>query len=238
MNRFDVTILHFLNQLAGRSPLFDKSISFLSDTPLQGAAIIAVLWCLWFRKDAQLERNRAIILGGLVTSFVALFVARGLADLLPFRERPVWVPSLGLRTPFGESSQLINWSSFPSDHAVLFFGLATSIFLISRKIGTLVYLDAFFVICLPRIYQGTHYPTDILAGAVLGTGMAALILIKEIREALTHRPLHWLKNSPGQFYAFLYIASFLFSTQFEPVRTAATAVCKTFKEVSIAHLSH
>jgi undecaprenyl-diphosphatase len=238
MNRFDITILHFLNQFAGRSPFFDKSIGFLSDTPLQGAAIISVLWSLWFRKDGQRDRNRALILGGLATSFASLFVARLLADVLPFRERPAWVPSLGLRTPFGESTQLINWSSFPSDHAVLFFGLATSIFLISRKIGTIIYLDAFFVICLPRIYQGAHYPTDVLVGALLGTGMASLVMIDDVRRALTRGPLRWLENSPGQFYAFLYITSFLFSTQFESIRVAATAACKTVKEVTIAHLSH
>jgi membrane-associated phospholipid phosphatase len=238
MHGFDITILKFLNQFAGRSPLFDKGVCFIADTPLQGAAIIAVMWWLWFRKDAQRDRNRALILSGLAMTFLALFVSRGLADLLPFRERPVWAPSLCLRASFGQSHQLINWSSFPSDHAVLFFALATVIFLISRKIGTLAYLLVFFFNCLPRIYTGTHYPTDVLAGAVLGTGMACLTLIKDIREALTRGPLRWLENSPGQFYACFFIMSFLFSTQFEPIRTAATGVWKLFAGVTLSQISH
>jgi hypothetical protein len=60
---------------------------------------------------------------------------------------------------------LSGWSSFPSDHACLFFALATGLCLISPVIGGLALLHASLIVSLPRIYLGLHYPTDVLAGA-------------------------------------------------------------------------
>ena len=65
-----------------------------------------------------------------------------------------------------------NWkqlSSFPSDHAALFFTLAVGIYFASRRAGwfCFIYYSLLFI-CLPRVYLGEHYPTDIVAGAAIG----------------------------------------------------------------------
>ena len=61
--------------------------------------------------------------------------------------------------------------SFVSNHAANTFGLATFIFLTTRK-----YFGKWFrliwlwpvVVCYGQIYVGVHYPTDIIGGAILG----------------------------------------------------------------------
>ena len=81
-------------------------------------------------------------------------------------------------------NQLINYraiaASFPSGHAAFFFGLATAYFL-SKKIrpegapqsGTIRRVSfwlfvAAALISLARVFVGVHYPSDILAGALVG----------------------------------------------------------------------
>lgn len=64
--------------------------------------------------------------------------------------------------------------SFPSGHTLHAFTAATVIFGYYRKPGTLAYVLA-ALIAFSRMYLFVHYPTDILAGAVLGVVDALLI---------------------------------------------------------------
>jgi hypothetical protein len=58
--------------------------------------------------------------------------------------------------------------SFPSDHASAAFGIAVGILLIHRRAGYL-FLSVAVLIAISRIATGMHYPTDVLAGAAIGT---------------------------------------------------------------------
>lgn len=65
--------------------------------------------------------------------------------------------------------------SFPSGHTGSSFAAAVVIFLTCpRKIGVPAMILA-FLIMLSRLYVGVHYPTDVLAGMITGTGIAVLI---------------------------------------------------------------
>jgi len=228
MNAFDAGILHFLNQFAGKSWLLDKAVGFIRGSTLHGPIFMAAMWWAWFRPGENQRRDREFILSGLATTFGALFFARALADLLPFRARPFEVASLNLRLPFGgDSASLIHWSSFPSDHAVFYFSLATSIFFVSRRLGVAAYLYTFLFICMPILYRGQHYPTDVLAGTAIGIGAAFLSVNAKLREWIAQRPLRRLENSPGIIYAVFFLVSFLFSMQFDPLRDTAYSAWST-----------
>jgi undecaprenyl-diphosphatase len=79
--------------------------------------------------------------------------------------------------------------SFPSDHATAAFAIAVAILLRSRRPG-LVALVMAIVLAISRVVVGTHYPSDVLGGAVLGT-LAALILWHPSVRGLVHRLADW-----------------------------------------------
>ena len=93
----------------------------------------------------------------------------------------VWLKELVMRPrPFVTHTDLIplldpgdRWS-FPSGHALSSFAAATALFFFHKKTGLLAYLLA-ACIAFSRLYASVHYPTDVLAGAVLGIlcGLAA-----------------------------------------------------------------
>jgi undecaprenyl-diphosphatase len=61
--------------------------------------------------------------------------------------------------------------SFPSGHTMASFGAAVTMLIYNRKIGAAAILLA-VLIGFSRLYLYVHYPSDVLAGAVLGTIMA------------------------------------------------------------------
>jgi undecaprenyl-diphosphatase len=123
MNDFDTTILLFLNKFSGQSWVFDHFAHDIQRQTLTGGVIMALFWGAWFWQGADKARIREHLTATCIGSFVALFVARILAVVLPFRERPLWNPELAFQPPYGSEQEtpLSTWSSFPSDHAVLFF---------------------------------------------------------------------------------------------------------------------
>lgn len=57
--------------------------------------------------------------------------------------------------------------SFPSDHAAAAFAIAFAVLAFSRRIG-IVFLALATLIGLSRVALGLHYPSDVLAGMLVG----------------------------------------------------------------------
>ncbi len=78
------------------------------------------------------------------------------------------------RRPENQDSPRYN-SSFPSGHTANWFALSTVYSAKYPKYAIPLY--GFGVLVgLSRIYQGEHYPSDVLAGAVIGIGFGYLTL--------------------------------------------------------------
>ncbi len=217
MNSFDTSILLFLNQFAQRSPRFDEFVTFLSDCNLlKGGIIVGLIWWLWFDTE-DVRRKREVLLAALIASVPALILAKTLT-IVTFRTRPLNEARLAFHVPHcvtpADWKQL---SSFPSDHAVLFFAMAAGIFIASRRAGwfALLYVSAF--ICLPRMYLGEHYATDILTGAAIGIIPVCLANLPRIRQPLTHWSLQLLEANPSSFYFLAFLVLYQVVELFEPM---------------------
>jgi len=216
MNSFDLSISSFINGFAHRSIRFDGFVTWLSDNNLlKGGVVIGIVWWLWFQNE-DVRRMREALLAAMIASFPALAVARVLSWVIS-RARPLNETRYLFRVPYGGTAKWEGASSFPSDHAVLFFALATGIFFASRRTGWFVFIYVSTVICLPRLFLAEHYATDILGGAAIGISMVWLANLPSIRKPLTSWALRWMDASPGLFYSFSFILTYQMAELFEPM---------------------
>lgn len=217
MNPFDTSILLFLNRFAQRSPRFDEFVVFLSDfNLLKGGIIVGLMWWLWFEPE-DVRRKREVLLAALIASVPALIIAKTLT-VVTFRPRPLNEARLLFHVPHSVTpAEWKQLSSFPSDHAVLFFAMAAGIFIASRRAGwfALFYVSAF--ICLPRMYLGEHYATDILAGAAIGIIPVCVANLPRIRQPLTNGSLKLLDARPSLFYCMAFLVLYQVVELFEPM---------------------
>ncbi len=74
-------------------------------------------------------------------------------------------------------------ASFPSGHAATSFACAATLArFVPRRVAVLLYALA-ALIAFSRVYVGVHYPLDVLAGALLGLGVATALRLSLARFA-------------------------------------------------------
>jgi len=147
-------------------------------------------------------------------------VNRAIAVSLPFRQRPMYEPLLGLNPPLpgiGVDFDLETWTSFPSDTATFFLTMATGLWLCSRRAGIGFGLYAILFLCGSRIYFGIHYPSDIAAGAVIGIAVM-LCVDRMLRDRLLRIVAPLAERHREWFWAIGFMAAFEVASIFENVR--------------------
>ncbi len=175
---FDAQVAVAVNVFARQPTTLNHLIVLLTGEDFIKMAPFVVV-AVWFWNRPPREAHRAIVLRGMAGIFVAFFAGRILQVGLPMRMRPMHDAALGLAQPAFTSHEMLGgWSSFPSDHAAIFGAAVCMVFALSRPLGVLALLHAIAFVLVPRLYVGVHYPTDLLAGFLLGVagGLAALTL--------------------------------------------------------------
>lgn len=169
----------------GNGTILDNITIVVSNIPLLMIIIFSILVVVWFTN----KKNRSkIILATLVALllhylFTDLFVKGLLNDMFGFyRARPYLA--------FPEIINLIgpvhNDSSFPSGHMVSTVAVSFIFLKYYPKYFFPIIIFALFV-AFCRIHNGVHYPTDILAGTIIGIiiGWISVILADKIRIRLS-----------------------------------------------------
>ncbi len=220
MNYLDTALLEWINQFAQCSPVFDTTLYTITHSHLlKGGVLVALVWCLWFRKNKTQPENRTHILAIYISCIAAIALGRLAALILPFRSRPMHDESFYFFFPYGlDPGELGGWSSLPSDHAVLFFALSTGLVFISKRVGIFALLYTAVMIIFPRLYFGYHYPSDIAAGAVLGITIAVLSNTYLVQNIQFKTFVHWLYSKPFYLYAVFILFSFQITEMFDRCR--------------------
>lgn len=165
LQSLDVSLFRLIN-LSWRNDLFDTLMPLASDAPFFGVILVATL--VWvFCKGGTRGRVMVLLLilglcftDGLVLNTLKHAVGR----LRPFFDIPdALVPASIGKTTSG---------SMPSSHAGNWFA-ATMIVGIYYRRALALLLPLALLVCYSRVYNGVHYPSDVLAGAILGAGSAA-----------------------------------------------------------------
>ena len=175
ISSIDMGVYHFLNRYAGNW-LLDRLVSHEESNNLfKGGLFLATYVYLWFRVGPDQEERRKAIIAILTGAVLALVVNRAISDLTPFRVRPMYNPSISHHPySFPMSLNLENWSSFPSDTATYFFALAFGLAHFLRRYTVPIMLYTVGWICLPRVFFGVHYASDIVVGARLESRWSGL----------------------------------------------------------------
>jgi membrane-associated phospholipid phosphatase len=228
MNSFDATIEALLIR-PDFGPTATRIISAVADLyTVKGMVLVPILLWIWFQPAVRREWRREIVIATFVSGVLSLALGRTLADLLPFRTRPVYDPNLHLHFPGGVSQDaaLALWSSFPSDHAMLWSAVAAGIFIVWRLVGLLAFVYIAIVICFPRAYLGYHFPTDLLAGAAIGIIITYVITREVIRKRYAPQLLRWIERYPGPSAAVGFTVCIELVTQFDELRKIASFTSK------------
>ncbi|PLK43225.1 phosphatase PAP2 family protein [Emticicia sp. TH156] len=172
---FDINVLK--NIQSNRNQRLDAAFENFSKStyPVSAAVPIGLLGVGLIAKDKNLQRQGIASGAALAVSLGTSFVLKKIIDRPRPSEKYAFIQPYVVETD----------PSFPSGHATAAFSVATSLSLAVPKWYVIVPAYAWAgTVAYSRLHLGVHYPTDVLAGAVIGAGSAWA----------THRINRWLKK--------------------------------------------
>lgn len=172
----DTAIFHFLNGTIG-NPVFDAVMPVITDLNQHwyGWVFFGGAWLLLMTVGGRPGRTAALLLIPVVALSDQL--SSSLIKKFVMRPRPCHLVG-GL--PVVEHIRLLvdcgGGYSFPSSHAVNNFAAATLLSHFFPRKRVLLLLAA-GIVAFSRISVGAHYPSDVVAGALLGSCVAGICII-------------------------------------------------------------
>ena len=166
----DIIAFYFLNNLAGKYAVTDAIAVFFAaylQYFVAGAAFIFILFCGFpLRKKIQ----------AFLVITISPLVATGIKYVIRFfyhRPRPFSSLAVHKLLSSGWFYSDKEWS-FPSGHSVVFFAMAMAVYRYNKNWG-IGFFTAAILINTSRVIVGVHYPSDIVAGALIGIIVAEII---------------------------------------------------------------
>ena len=217
---FDANIVKALNDGLGIWPRFDNILHLVNSSALfKGIPFLTMIWWLGARDAPAGNAINGFLLRVLIGLAIALLTARALQNYGPLHVRPIAEPALALKAfTANDPNYFRKLNSFPSDHAVQFFALAFAIWTRHRKLGAVFAIWSLLGICLPRVYFGYHYPSDILAGAILGVAIMAIALRLPMPNFMGRAQERMNAAMPGLMPALVFVVSCETAVNFNNIR--------------------
>ncbi len=154
----DSALFLFINHLP-HNLLFDTFFGFTTFIGYFGVVWIIIALYLYIKNKTK---SKKLVQAIVISNILAIIIGEGILKNIFARPRPQIDISTAI-LPF----DFYHSFSFPSGHAIIAFAAA---FILGRgheRLKWFYYLLA-FLIAFSRVYLGKHYPSDILAGAVIG----------------------------------------------------------------------
>ncbi|HKI66535.1 MAG TPA: phosphatase PAP2 family protein [Solirubrobacterales bacterium] len=171
----DWSLLHTLNDfLFHHDAVEDPVLFYVNASEALFVATLAIV-SLAARGERHAGWRQATV-AAVLSAAVALAIGQAIADIVD-RVRPFVADPHQVHLFAAHAAD----SGFPSDHATASFAIAVAIFLRKRGWGTFA-LVAATALSVGRVAVGYHFPTDVLAGAALGTAAALLLWIPALRR--------------------------------------------------------
>lgn len=164
-----------------RTPVLDRALRALSR-----AADHSKLWIgsAGLLAGAGGGRGRSAAVNGLASLAVTSAVVNLLLKPAGGRRRPD--RSRG-RVPAARRVKMPLTRSFPSGHAASAFAFATGVASAWPEAAIPLYAVATLV-AYSRVHTGVHYPSDVIAGSVVGTALSPLVTTALDRRSGRRRP--------------------------------------------------
>jgi len=227
LNLLDAAGLHLVQALAHNSEALDWLLRFLLTVNLVklGVPVLLALYA-WLAPQAAEppEARTRRVAGSFLGVVLAIAAGRALQDGLPPRSRPrIGLPDFAF-PPLEGMPDLAEWSSMPSDHAVLAAALATAAWAWSWRLGLPAALWVAVVTLFPRLYFGYHYLTDLLAGALFGVVVTRLAMALPMPAPLLELLARARQEAPALLTLAFFLVAYEFVTLFETTRRVLGAV--------------
>ena len=167
VNSLDADLVIWLNGLSGNVMMFDDLMRVIASDYVMPLAFSLSLFALWLSGRNPVERAKyqmatLVGLSALALSNVAVLLINITWD----RPRPF--------VDHGDQLNLLFYPptgpSFPANPVAIGFASAAAVWRVNRKFGWWLFAAA-TVYGFSRLYAGVFYPTDIIAGAIVGVAV-------------------------------------------------------------------
>jgi undecaprenyl-diphosphatase len=173
----DFRIAHALDSFSAHHDGFEDVLgAYVGASQLLFLAVVVGLFLLVPGVRRQLAQRAAVAAGA--SAGLALLVAH-FVSVAADRPRPFVAHATSIHPFLAHAAD----PSFPSDHATAAFAIAVAVALRLRGPGIALACAA-AALAVGRVFLGLHYPSDVLAGALLGTVAALTLWLPLIRERL------------------------------------------------------